>query len=180
MRTFMLAVLFLAGCKGNSDVPATANLHSIPDGRTPSALVAALDSATLASMEMRRGDWKDADASSTWRAWVDHGKVRAIEEFMSVGDYSARRLMHYYTNDEKLAAQKETRDQLVLMGDRPPARELVVMTMEFSGGSATQSAKTVNGVSKSVEPFEIETARKHGELLLMAARNAAASNTLKP
>ncbi len=101
---------------------------------------------------------------------------------MSVGDYSARRLMHYYTDDEVLAAHKESRDQLVLAGDRPPTRELVVLDLEFSGGSATKSMKTVNGVSKTVEPFEVETARKHGEELLKAARNAAAvtSTTIKP
>ena len=173
MKVFVLAFVVLTACRPASDVPATANSRSVPDGENPAVLVAALDSAALATMELRRGEWKEADASSTWRAWVSNGKIRAIEEFMSVGDYSARRLMHYYTDHERVAAHTETRDQLMLSGDRPPVRETVTLKLEFSGESATKSLKTVNGVATSVEPFEAETARKHGEVLLALAKNAA-------
>ncbi|MEP6764332.1 MAG: hypothetical protein ABJB66_08490 [Gemmatimonadaceae bacterium] len=175
-RVSLLALALLVACKSGSDAPAAAaaNTRSIPDGKTPSALVSAVDSATLASMEMRKGEWKEADASSQWRAWVANGKVRVIEEFMAVGDYSARKLMHYYTDDEKLAAHLETRDQLVFAGDRPPVREQMTLTLEFQGNSATKSSKIVNNVEKSVEPFEVETAKSHGEVLLAAAKSAAA------
>lgn len=173
-RVSLFAMVFAIACKNGGDAPATVNSRSIPDGKTPSVLVSALDSATLATMEIRKGDWKEADATSQWRAWVSNGKVRVIEEFMSVGDYSARKLMHYYTDDEQLAAHVETRDQLILAGDRPPVRELMTLTLEFQGNSATKSSKVVNNVEKSVEPFEVETAKKHGEALLAAAKSAAA------
>jgi hypothetical protein len=126
----------------------------------------------MASMEQRTGDWQEADASSRWRAMASQGKIRLIDETMKVGESSTRRVTHYFTDDGKPAAYIEFRMQTVMASDRQPSKQFVLMKLEFSGDSTTLKEKTVDGVSQPVQPFEVETARKHSMALFTAAQSA--------
>jgi hypothetical protein len=188
--TFALlaALLLCSGCSTSGDAAANgshstaaANGPALPDGKLPDALVTALDSATLTRMELRTGEWKEGDASSTWNAYSSDGSVRLIDERVTAGENSTRRVEHYFTSDGHLASHIETRNQLVLAGDRPPAREFVLMSINFAGDSATKSHKSVNGEATPIEPFEIDNAKKHADVLLAAALVApVASTSSKP
>lgn len=187
-RCLAISVLVLFGapaCSKAGDTvaakPATVLTgKALPDGKAPTALVDALDSVTLAGLEQRTGEWKDADASSTWKAFVNDGSVRLIDERMLVGENSHRRVMHFYTSDGQISSHIETRDQTVMAGDRPPGREFVLMTLQFVGDSVIKAAKSVNGEPKSIEPFEIANARKHADVLLSSALVAPVTPPAKP
>jgi hypothetical protein len=180
------AALFFAAvaCNKGADTSAQKALATtgiaLPDGKTPSILVAALDSSAIAKLEVRRGEAKDADASSTWNAYLSDGSVRVIDERTVMGDSSTRRTMHYYTSDGHLAANIETRDQLAMSGKSSPVRQFVFISMEFVGDSVTKSSKSVNGEPKPIEPFEVANAKKHADALLAAALTAPVASPAKP
>lgn len=174
-------VMFVMACTKTADTPPDVPKGpAIPDGQNPAALVAAMDSATMAAMPQQTGNWQDADASSEWRARLSEGQVRVIDERMTVGEGSSRRITHYFTDDGKLASSIEFRIQTIAGTDRPPSKQFVLMKLEFAGNSATLSEKTVDGSSVPVLPFEIENARKHSMDLLRAAQVAPASTPPKP
>lgn len=176
------AVVIVAACSKTADAPApkVANGPTLPDGRTPAALVNALDSATMVRMEQRTGEWSEADASSKWRAMASGGKIRLIDETMTVGESSSRRITHYFTDDGKPAAFIEFRIQTVTSGSKSPEKQFVLFKLEFAGDSTTRTEKTVNGVGQPVQPFEIENARKHSMVLFAAAQTAPVSTPAKP
>ncbi|GEM_PF-1972187 len=184
MRVQHLSVALLiwcTACTKTSDVPPeTRKGPAIPDGNNASALVAALDSTTMASMEQRTGTWQDADASSEWTARLSGGKVRVITERMMVGESSSRNITHFFTDDGTLAAAFELRYQTVAGTDRPPAKQLVLMKLEFTGDSATRSEKTVDGESVPILPFEIANARKHSMDLLAVSQSTSSVAPGKP
>lgn len=175
-----LLLLVFACTKPADAPPPAAKGASIPDGKNPSAMVAALDSAKMAAMEQKTGAWQDADASSEWRARLSDGKVRVIDERMNVGEGSTRRITHYFTDEGKLAAAIEFRIQTIAGTDRPPSKQFVLMKLEFTGDSATLSEKSVDGSSVPILPFEIENARKHSMDLFKAAQATPSSAPAKP
>lgn len=168
-------LLVLVACSKPADTPPAASGPMLPDGRVPAALVEALDSTTMAAMEQRTGDWSEADASSRWRAMASNGAIRVIDETMAAGESSTRRITHYYTDSGAVAAYIEFRIQTITAGDRPPAKQFVLMKLEFAGDSTLHSEKTVDGVAQPVEPFEVANARKHSLQLFAAAHTAAVS-----
>jgi hypothetical protein len=186
-RAAVIGVVVLLAACGNAadtpkagDTPKTTTGLVLPDGRSPSALVDALDSATMVRMEQRTGTWSEADASSKWRAMANDGKIRLIDETMLVGESSSRRITHYFTDDGKLAASLELRIQTVTSGNKSPEKQFVLIKLEFAGDSTTRTEKTVNGVGQPLQPFEIENARKHAMVLFDAAQTAPVSSPAKP
>ena len=173
-------VLVTAACNKTADAPKIATGPLLPDGRTPSLLVEALDSATMVKMEQRTGDWSEADASSKWRAMASDGKVRLIDETMTAGENSSRRITHYFTDSGKLAAFIEFRIQTVMTGNKSPEKQFVLFKLEFQNDSTTHAEKSVNGTAQPVESFEIDNARKHSMTLLSAAQSAPVSSPAKP
>lgn len=173
-------LLNIVACGSSADTPRVSNGPVLPDGRTPAALVQALDSSTMAAMEQRTGDWSDADASSRWRAMASDGKIRLIDETMQVGENSTRRITHYFTDAGTPAAYMEFRIQTVIASDRPPAQQYVLIKLEFVDDSTILMEKTVDGASQPVQPFEIDNARKHSLQLFAAAGSAAITTPAKP
>lgn len=173
-------VLSLSGCNKTADAPKVATGPSLPDGRTPSLLIQALDSATMVRMEQRTGNWSEADAASKWRAMASGGKIRLIDETLTAGESSTRRTTHYFTEDGKPAAYIEFRIQTVMTGDKSPEKQFVLLKLEFTGDSASKVEKTVNGVAQPVQPFEIENARKHSMVLFGAAQSAPVTSPATP
>lgn len=172
----------VAACSKAADTSssAVANKSAIPDGSDPVALVAALDSATMATMEQRTGNWQDADASSDFRARLSEGKVRVIDERMIAGENSSRRITHYFTDQEKLASSIEFRIQTVTGTDRPAAKQFVLIKLDFRGDSAIRAEKTVDGDTVPMLTFEIDNARKHSLDLLAIAKTGATTTPAKP
>lgn len=171
----------VAACSKTSDAPPpVASGPTLPDGRVPAALVQALDTNTMMAMEQRSGSWQEADANSTFRAMASGGTVRVIDETMRVGESSSRRVTHYYTTDGVPAAIYEFRIQTVTAGDRPPTKQFVLFKLELVGDSVTFSQKTVDGTAQTIEPFEVENARKHSMALFDAAKTAPVISPAKP
>ena len=183
VRALSIQALFafsLVACSKTSDAPPVPSGLSLPDGRVPSALVQALDTNVMKSMEQRTGEWREADASSQWRAMANAGKVRVIDETMHVGETSTRRVTHYYTDDGKPVAYYEFRIQTVTAGDRPPAKQFVLLKLEFQNDTVSHSEKTVDGVAQPIQAFEVENARKHSFTLFDAAKAAPVTTPAKP
>lgn len=191
-RTAVAGLVFitLGACNKAADAPGsntpgadaskTASGPSLPDGRNATALVEALDSATMIRMEQRTGDWSEGDASSKWRAMASGGKIRLIDETMTAGESSTRRITHYFTDTGNLVAYYEFRIQTVMSGSKSPEKQFVLFKIEFLGDSITKIEKSVNGTAQPVQPFEIENARKHSTTLLSAAQAAPVSSPAKP
>ncbi|MEO7362484.1 MAG: hypothetical protein ABI120_19295 [Gemmatimonadaceae bacterium] len=173
-------LIVVAACSKTADAPKVGTGSVLPDGLTPSLLVEALDSTTMVKMEQRTGDWSEADASSKWRAMASDGKIRLIDETMTAGESSSRRITHYFTDNGKLAAFIEFRIQTVLTGNKSPEKQFVLFKLEFNNDSTIHTEKSVNGTPQPVEPFEIENARKHSMTLLSAAQAAPVSSPAKP
>lgn len=176
-------VLLLAACSKTADTSAAATATSgpsVPDGKNPAALVAALDSSTMAAMEQKTGTWQSADAASEWRSRASGGKIRMVDERMKVGETSSRRISHYYTDDGKLSALIEFRIQTVMASDKSPGQQFVLMKLEFAGDSVSHQEKTVDGNPQPIEPYEIDNARKHSMEMLATAQSAASTAPAKP
>jgi hypothetical protein len=184
----VIALLGTAACSRTGDTPADTSSAgagqsipaspTLPDGKSPAELVAALDSTTLSKLEQRHGEWKDANASSTWKAWVSHGSIRVIDERVTAGE-STRRVMHYFTSDGHLASHIETRNQIVISGGQS-SRQFVLMSLDFAGDSVARSSRSVNGETQPVTPSEIASTRKHADVLLAAALVAPAVLPARP
>ncbi len=175
-----LLICSMAACSKTSDAPPVGGGPTLPDGRVPSALVQALDTNTMRAMEQRTGSWKDADASSEWRAMASNGKVRMIDETMHVGETGTWRVTHYFTDAGKLAAYYEFRIQQVTSGDRPPAQQFVLFKLEFQNDTVSHSEKTVDNAPQPIQPFEIENVRKHSMALFALAQSAPVTTPAKP
>jgi hypothetical protein len=156
-----MVALAIVSCSGDGK-PAAAGSTALPDVRDPHALVAALDTMALGG----------ADASSTWKAWLQGGAVVRIDERMTMSDSSTSTLVHYFTSAGKLVATTQSRAQIVQNTDRSPSTSSVLLTLEFTGDSATRVEKTVDGAPREVQRFEIDGARNHAMALLDVARTA--------
>lgn len=186
-RVLRLTLVFLlAACSKTADTsaatPSTTATSgpSVPDGKNPAALVAALDSSTMAAMEQKTGTWQSADAASEWRSRASGGKIRMVDERMTVGETSSRRISHYFTDDGKLAAFIEFRIQTVMASDKSPSQQFVLMKLEFAGDSVSHREKTVDGKAQPIEAYEIDNARKHSMEMLATAQSAASTAPAKP
>ena len=175
----MFAVLMVA-CGKTADAPPVGGGPALPDGRVPSALIQALDTNTMKSMEQRLGKWQDADASSEWRAMASGGKVRLIDETMRVGgkQHTSRHALFHRRRKTFVVRgvpHSECDDR------RPTNRETVVLfKLEFQHDTLSHSEKTVDGAAQPIQPFEIENARKHSMALFDAAKSAPVTSPAKP
>lgn len=178
--TVAFAPAVLVNCSKAADTHPAAAGPTLPDGSTPALLVQALDSATMVRMEQRTGVWREADASSEWRAMATQGNIRVIDETMRVGESSARRTTYYFSPDGKPVAYIEFRIQTVAASDRTPTQEYVLLKLEFSGDSISKREKTVNGAAMPLEGYEIENARTHAMTLYNAALSAPVTSPATP
>lgn len=178
--TVALTPASLVSCSKTADTPPAAVGPTLPDGSTPALLVQALDSATMVRMEQRTGVWREADASSDWRAMASQGKIRVIDETMRVGESSSRRNTYYFSPDGRPVAYIEFRIQTVAASDRTPTQEYVLLKLEFAGDSVSKSEKTVNGAAVPLEGYEIENARTHAMTLYNAALSAPVTSPATP
>jgi hypothetical protein len=155
MRRLVPALLMvLAGCGGpRAHAPYTA--------ATLEEQAAEVD-RTAASMEKKSGGLTQGDADSKYTAWFENGRLRRIDEKLSLGDYGASSSRYYYDGVPYFAYEEKERNA--------PQRQRISLRLYFDrSGKLLEGRKSIDGDSATVEDTDIRGAYSHA----IALRDAA-------
>ncbi len=116
------------------------------------------------------GEWAEAGDATIWTGYAIHGHVSRIEEnWLPSGDPNSKRVLLYDTAGH-LVRLAEERHQMVSNPSASPTMLNMIMTIEFRGAGVVRTNKVVDGIERTVQPWDIENAVRHAEQLVALAR----------
>ncbi|MCE2901489.1 MAG: hypothetical protein ACK6DP_03530 [Gemmatimonas sp.] len=153
-----VAALSLLAC-------STAERHASADSGTTAATAVMADT----------GDWVDGDERIAWSSDIVDGAITEITEQVTFGtDGRAERVLRF-TPEGVLTQYTETRTQTAQSPDRTPAPLTVQVRLAFAGDSLTSSSKTVDGADTPLQPYEIDTIKRHAAAIYTHLRQPTPS-----
>jgi hypothetical protein len=165
-------------------LPSLSRRHLLTAGMAFSLLACATaerpgaaDSATAATTTVApdTGDWSDGDERIAWSSDIVDGAITEITEQVTFGtDGRAERVLRF-TPQGALTQFTETRTQTAQVANRTPAPMTVALRLAFAGDSVVSVSKTVDGADAPLQPYEIDTIKRHAAAIYAHLRQPTSS-----
>lgn len=121
----------------------------------------AVTNAVTTAVSADTGDWADGDERIAWSSDIVDGAITEITEQVTFGtDGRAERVLRF-TPEGVLTQYAETRTQTAQASDRTPESMTVDVRLTFAGDSLTSATKTADGADTALQPYEIDTIKRH-------------------
>ncbi len=121
------------------------------------------------------GVWSEADETSTWTATRDDANTWRIDETAQFGEDGRATRRFVFDSSGALRSVADEKQQTAQRGNATPSVMRAVLTVRFTGDSATSISKQVDGADRDAQAFEIDNAKRHAQQLWALLRQSAPS-----
>ena len=158
---FALAAAGAAACEHKrAATRADSTADSTADGTADGTAGAPVSVAT--DTVKRQGSWSDSvTAESDYTAAYVHSQLVVIEEQMVFPDGMRSSRAYFYGDRSALTRIVDERTLTAASGNSSPTTVRARLDVYLSGDRVDSSGKTVDNVTKTAQPYEIENLRRH-------------------
>ena len=171
----------VVACSGSDRAPATSH-RTTGSTDTRASGSASLRVSTLPGSDTIAiaGTATDAADHSAFTAYAIGGQVVRIDETSAAG--TDDRYARSYAFDERgrLVHMSEDKSMLVSNSNASPTPMHVNLSLDWADGVATRSSKRVDGAERAVQPWDIDNAKRHADLLVSLARPGLPPGSASP
>jgi len=116
------------------------------------------------------GDLNDASDRSSFTAYASAQRIARIVEQSAPGSEASASREWLYDSNQQLASVSDEKSQLASNGNASPTMMRVKTNIELRGTEIIRATRTVDGVSRTLQPWDIDNYRRHSDALLSLAR----------